>query len=204
MEEKYLEDLNEIKDIMNRSTRFISLSGWSGVFTGITALAGALVAYQLFFSQGNYLVYDQLKLEPTQLGLFLLVSLGTLLVSAGVAIFFTTRNTRRKGERTWNFQVRRLLINLLIPLVSGGLLCLILLFQGFVGLLVPLSLIFYGLALVQASKFTLPELRSLGLIEILLGLIALQFISYSLWLWAVGFGLMHIVYGLLVEWKYRS
>ena len=80
--------------------------------------------------------------------------------------------------------------------------CLILLFKGYVGIITPLTLIFYGLALVNASKYTLNEVRSLGIAEIILGLFAAQFIGYALIFWALGFGLLHIVYGILVQIRY--
>lgn len=104
----------------------------------------------------------------------------------------------------WNNQAKRLLINLCIPLITGGVLCLLFLFKGFIGLTAPMTLIFYGLALVNASKYTLHEIRSLGIIEILLGLVAVHFIEYSLLLWAIGFGVLHIAYGIMVQWKYKS
>ncbi len=203
MKEKYIKDLKEIKDIMNRSTRFISLSGLSGVYTGIIALAGAFLAYKTLFRSRNYLVYNALDLSDKDLQNLLLIAIGTLIVSVGAALFFTRQKTRKKQQSVWDNQTKRLLINLLIPLATGGVLCLMLLFNGFVGMVLPITLIFYGLALVNASKYTLPEIRSLGLIEILLGLIAFQFISYSLLFWAFGFGIIQMVYGIVVQIKYK-
>ena len=203
MKEKYIEDLKEIKDIMNRSTRFISLSGLSGVSTGITALAGAYLAYQTIFKEQDYLVYNAVELSSESVRYLLLIAIGTLILAIGAAIFFTSRNTKKKNQSVWDQQTKRLLINLSIPLITGGLLCLMLLLRGFVGLLPPMALIFYGLALVNASKYTLPEIRSLGLIEIFLGLIAIQFIDYGLLLWAAGFGVIQIIYGLIIQGRYK-
>ena len=203
MKEKYIEDLKEIKDIMNRSTRFISLSGLSGVSTGITALAGASLAYQTIFKEQDYLVYNAVELSSESVRYLLLIAVGTLILAIGAAIFFTSRNTKKKNQSVWDQQTKRLLINLSIPLITGGLLCLMLLLRGFVGLLPPMALIFYGLALVNASKYTLPEIRSLGLIEIFLGLIAIQFIDYGLLLWAAGFGVIQIIYGLIIQGRYK-
>jgi len=203
MKEKYNQDLKEIKDIMNRSTRFISLSGLSGVSTGITALAGAYLAYLTFFKDHDYLVYHAVELSSESVRYLLLIAIGTLIVSIGMAIFFTTGKTKKQNQRIWDHQTKRLLINLSIPLITGGLLCLMLLLKGFIGLIPPLTLIFYGLALVNGSKYTLPEIRGLGLIEILLGLVAIQFIDYGLILWALGFGIFQIVYGLIIQRKYK-
>ena len=203
MKEKYNQDLKEIKDIMNRSTRFISLSGLSGVSTGIIALAGAFLAYRTIFREQDYLVYHLVDLKGESVMYLLLIAIGTLILSIGTAIFFTTRKTKKQNQRVWDHQTKRLLINLSIPLITGGLLCLMLLLKGFVGLVPPLTLIFYGLALVNGSKYTLPEIRGLGLIEILLGLVAIQFIDYGLLLWAFGFGIIQIVYGIIIQRKYK-
>ena len=204
MKEKYSKDLEEIKDIMSRTTRFVSLSGLSGVSTGITALAGVFLAYFTIFKGQDFLVYNQVVLSQDKLWYLLLIACGTLILSIVNAMFFTSRNTRNQNERVWDIQTKRLLINLVIPLVTGGLLCLMLLFKGFVGILPPLTLIFYGLALVNGSKYSLPEIRNLGLIEIIIGLIAIQFIEYGLFFWAFGFGAIQIVYGLIVQKKYEK
>jgi hypothetical protein len=134
----------------------------------------------------------------------LLIGILTLVLALAGGIFFTTRETRKRGEKIWDHRVKRLLVNLAIPLVTGGIVCLMLLFRGQGGLVAPLTLVFYGLALVHASKYTLGEIRSLGLLEIVLGLIALQFPGYGLWFWAIGFGLLHIVYGIYIPLKERS
>lgn len=133
-----------------------------------------------------------------------MIAAGTLILSAIAAVFFTTRKTRKQNQPLWDHQSKRLLLNLSIPLITGGVLCLMLLAKGFVGLLPPLTLIFYGLALVNGSKYTLHEIRTLGLIEIVLGLIALQYIEYGLIIWALGFGILHVVYGIIIQSKYKS
>ncbi len=202
MEDKFKEDLKEIRDIMNRATRFISLSGLSGVSTGITALIGAYLAHYFIFRDRDYLVYNSVELDISLLLHIILIALGILLVSIATAIFFTSRKTKKQNQPVWDIQTKRLLINLSIPLITGGLLCVMLLFKGFVGILPSLSLIFYGLALVNGSKYTLNEIRNLGIIQIILGLIAFQFIQYGLLLWALGFGVIQIVYGLIIQRKY--
>ncbi len=202
--DKYLEDLQEIKDIMARSARFISLSGLSGISAGILALAGAFLAYRMLFQGQEYLTYAPVDLTSDQFILLLSLAMGTLVLAMGSAIFFTTRQARLSNQPIWDHQTKRLLINFLIPLIAGGLICLMLLTKGFVGLVVPLSLVFYGLGLVNASKYTLSEARSLGLVIIGLGLIAMQFIGYGLVLWAIGFGIFHIVSGIMIRWKYQS
>lgn len=204
MKEKYIEDLKEIKDMMNRSSRFISLSGISGITAGVTALVGAYLANTLVFSQNNLLTFSKAELSGEQLVNLLLIAFATMFVSIGLVIFLTTQETKKRGQKIWDAQTKRILVNLFIPLITGGIIILSFLFKGFVGVAIPLSLIFYGLALFNVSKYTLNEIRSLGLIEMILGLVTLQFISYGLWFWAAGFGLFHIVYGFIVKLKYKS
>ncbi|KHJ39469.1 hypothetical protein PBAC_04570 [Pedobacter glucosidilyticus] len=203
MKEKYLEDIKEIKEIMNRSTRFISLSGLSGVSTGLIALAGLTAAYLIVFQKQNWLIEQAVSIDATNLFYLLLIAVLTLGLSIGSAIFFTTQKAIKQSQKVWDQQSKRLLVNLAIPLLTGGLLCLLLLFKGFIGFLPALTLVFYGLALINASKYTWPELRNLGLFEIFLGLIAMQFIAYSLLIWALGFGVIQVIYGLIVQKKYK-
>lgn len=200
--DKYIDDLKEIKQIMSRTTQLISLSGLSGISIGITALAGAFIAFQTIFKNHNYLVYDAVELSSNSLVYLLIIASGTLIFSIVNAIFFTRRKTKKQHQNTWDIQTKRLLINLFIPLVTGGILCLMLLSKGFIGILPSLTLIFYGLALVNGSKYTIPEIRTLGIIEILVGLLAFQFINYGLLFWAFGFGIIQIIYGMFIQRKY--
>ena len=202
--EKYLDDLSEIRKIMSRSSRFLSLSGMSGLSTGLIALTGAFAARQLVFSRGNYLQNDAVVIGGDALRDLVLIASGTLLLSVVSALWFTARKSRRENERAWDAQAGRLLVNLLIPLTTGGLLCLILLRMGYIGFLPAMTLIFYGLALVNGSHYTHSHIRYLGMTEILLGLLALVFISQSLYIWMLGFGLFQMVYGLLIQRKRRG
>jgi hypothetical protein len=185
---------------MERSTRFLSLSGLSGVAAGSCALVGAFAAYYIIYREVD--LFEVISLDKR----IQLIVIG--LVTAALALllgsFFTYQNTRKSGQSFWNSESKRFLINFLIPLVSGGLLVLILLAKTYVGIIAPLTLIFYGLSLVNVSKYTVDELRSLGLIQIGLGLIGAWFIGYGLILWAIGFGIMHIAYGLYMYKKYGA
>jgi len=201
---KYIEDIKEIKDIMNRSSRFISLSGLCGISAGIIALIGVFAAYQTVYVNQDYFGYRKAIVTSESLATLLLIAIATVVLSIVTVIYFTNKETKKRNQKIWDHQSKRLLINLLIPLVTGGILCLMLLFEGYIGIVAPLTLIFYGLALINASKYTLSEIRSLGIIQIALGLMATQFIGYGLLFWAVGFGILHIIYGVVMHLKYRS
>lgn len=205
----HLEALSEIRSMMERSSRFISLSGLSGVGAGICALIGAFVAYNYIgktpFDGQTY--YEALA-DSTNWGLsfnhFLVLNGLAVLVSAlACGIFFTTRNARRKGQKIWDQLTQRLLFNLAIPLVTGGIFCLALMYHDLTKLVAPSTLIFYGLSLVNASKYTLHDIRYLGISEIVLGLVALFFLGYGLEFWTIGFGVLHIIYGAVMHWRYE-
>jgi len=194
----YLQDIGEIKELMNKSSRFISLSGLSGILAGIYALIGAAVAYWLVTNSARqYLILDGKIFRLVLLDLFLIA-----FVSIITAIYLTTRKAKKNDEKVWDVSSRRLILNFLIPLVAGGLYILIILGQQKYGQTAALMLIFYGLALVNAAKYSIGNIRYLGYIEIVLGLICAMFPGYGFWLWVLGFGVLHIAYGSLMYFKY--
>jgi len=202
--EKYIQDLRQIKEIMDRSSKFISLSGLSGIAAGIIALAGAWYAYQNIYTESEYYGYQVVTISSESISSIIGLGAVILILAIGAGIFFTAQKAKKANQKVWNSQAKRLLINLAIPLVTGGLLSLIFLSRGFIGIIAPLTLIFYGLALVNASKYTHEEIRSLGIIEIALGLLSAYFIGFGLLFWAIGFGLLHIVYGIIMHYRYGS
>ena len=209
--EKHLEDLKEIRSMMERSSRFISLSGLSGIFAGIYALLGAAAAWWYIRENGLYRYYFRsttLPLEKAEKQLdfflfFMVVAAIVLFAALATGIYLTTRQAKKKGQSIWDNTSKRMLINLAIPLVTGGLFCLTLMFHGVIGFVVPATLVFYGLALINASKFTLNDIRNLGYCEIALGLISTLYIGYGLYFWALGFGVLHIIYGAVMYYKYE-
>ncbi|MUP46470.1 hypothetical protein E0K83_12050 [Gramella sp. BOM4] len=204
--EKYLKDLSEIRNMMSRSSRFISLSGLSGVFAGCYAIIGAVLAKSLL--AGRESVYDnfdevsKLAMNSDLVPQLILIALAVLVLAIGTAIFLTTRKARKNEQKIWDATTKRLVINFFAPLVAGGLFCLVLLQYGLLGLIAPSMLIFYGLALIHGSKYTFADLKSLGYANLVLGLIATQFIGYGIYFWAIGFGVFHIIYGIWMHRKY--
>ena len=195
---KYLDDLSEIKDLMNKSSRFISLSGLSGILAGIYALIGAAIAFWLVTTYSNSELYlDGWVFRTCML---ILATVGAFSILTG--IFLTTKKAKKNNAKIWDNTSRRLVINFLIPLITGGLYILIILNQQKYGQAGALMLIFYGLALINASKYSIGDIRYLGIIEIILGLICAIIPGYGFWLWVLGFGVMHIVYGTIMYYKY--
>jgi hypothetical protein len=200
-----IETIQDIKRMMERSSRFISLSGLSGIAAGTCALIGAYIARQWFIDY--YGIYKIVGYTPTdfqEIKWKLLVLAAAVLAAALVlSFYFTWRRTKANNTSLWNHTSKRLAINMLIPLAAGGLFVLGMLRYDEWKFVAPACLIFYGIALVNASKYTLSEVRYVGLLEIALGLLNMFFIGYGLNFWALGFGVVHIFYGFIMWWKYE-
>ncbi|MET2986484.1 hypothetical protein [Aureibaculum conchae] len=206
-EKDYLKDISEIKDIMNRSTRFLSLSGLSGILAGCYALIGAFVAYKLLGEynytfnyneetlRSNYITISSLK--NTLIG----VALAVAFLSVVSAYFLTKQKAKKNNEKIWDPASRQLMGSFAIPMITGGVFIFLLVQKGIYGIAAPAALIFYGLAIINASKYTLSQVKYLGLLEILLGLLALVFFGNGLLFWVLGFGFLHIIYGGLMYFK---
>jgi len=203
------QQLDDIRKLMERSSRFISLSGLSGISAGIIALAGALFAFfylnfDIRYFDTNRYFNDMLgKAIPEKIYVLMADAALILILALASAIFFTTRKAKRKGLKVWTASTRLMLYSLAIPLITGGLFCLILLYYNLIFLVAPATLIFYGLALLNASKYTLPEIQWIGICETGLGIIACILPGYGLIFWMVGFGVLHIVYGTVMYYRYE-
>ena len=207
-----LSDLKEIKSLMEESSRFLSLSGLSGVFAGIYALIGASLVYWDFSfltsDDGTYsyidFIHDESGNEIFSKKLFYLLIVGVivLVLSVLTGYFFSKRKAKNKGGILFDSTAKKMLYNLLVPLLAGGLFSLILIKQNAVGLVPSATLVFYGIALYSAGKYSYKEIRVLGFTELFLGICSGFFIGYGLLFWALGFGVLHILYGVLMYVKY--
>ncbi|TDB67558.1 hypothetical protein [Arundinibacter roseus] len=200
-ERDYIEDLAEIRSMMERTSKFLSLSGWAGILVGLYALAAAYVAKIMLGFNPDEVMYS-LPVKGNSSNIFVIAT-GLLFVALCTALFFSYYTARKRGEKAWNATSRRMLINMGVPLVVGGFFILIMFLKGATGLMMPLSLIFYGLALFNAAKFTYGEVRIMGFVYMASGLLSVYFLEYSLLLWAFGFGVVHIIYGLYMHFKYE-
>jgi hypothetical protein len=190
---------------MDRSVRFQSLSGLSGIFVGLIALAGAgAVQWRLTIQESNYpaLYQETLTVETVQ---FVAVAAALVFgLAAGTVLYFTRLKARKAQQSAWTIQAKRLLLNFCLPMAVGGSFCGVLFFHGIGYLVLPATLLFYGLALINASKYAFSDLRSLGIFEVALGLVSSFKVEYGLMAWASGFGLLHLFYGSVIYYKYEK
>jgi hypothetical protein len=208
---QHLEAIQDIRNMMKKSTRFLSLSGLSGVFAGIYALVGAYIAY-LMLGEFAASFRDDVSRDPGMsvkerlFGLYVdyvLLAAAILVASIVTAYVFSNRKAKREGQKLFDHTAIRVLINLCIPLVAGGLFCLALLYHGAIVFIAPCMLLFYGMALINASKYTYDDIRYFGICEIILGLINAFNLGNGLLYWSFGFGVLHIVYGAVMWVKYE-
>ncbi len=203
MEQDYIKDISHIKSMMQERSRFLSLSGLSGIMAGIYALIGAAIA-QKMVSHAQSIAYNDLiskSLSPIVIKLLILSGV-VLLLSVVTAYFFTRRRAMQRNEKMWSSASSKALKSYMIPLGTGGIFVILLIARGELLLVAPSTLIFYGLALYSASNYTLRDVGSLGIIEIIIGLMAVAFPGYGLYFWAAGFGILHILYGMMMYFKY--
>ena len=196
--EKQLDDLKAIREMMEKSTRFLSLSGLSGIMAGITAIAGAAFAWFYILSNPSATGLDRTQ----QLTVLLVDAVLVLGISIGFGIYFSATKARKSKQKLFNKVTQKTLYNLSIPLIAGGIFSFICLVRGDVEIIAATTLIFYGLALVNASKYTFDEIHYLGITEIILGIGAAIFLHTGIIFWTVGFGFCHIIYGVILYKKY--
>ncbi len=201
---KSLDDLAQIRSIMERSKKYLSLSPWAAIMAGVYALAGAgLFYWKIYFAPA--VLYGQLRPGevPSPLATLLGIALAVLVLAGGTGLWLNARKAAQAGEKLWSQAAIRLLVNFTVPMLAGGIFVLVLFFRGYYSLIAASTLIFYGLALLNAGNFTFSDIRNLGLSEIAVGLLAAVFPGKGLFFWALGFGVLHIVYGILMYWKYE-
>jgi hypothetical protein len=205
-EDQHLETLADIRNLMRESSQFLSLSGLSGICAGVFALIGAFFGrqyYNEYFAlvrSGDYTM-DTLYMY---IGKMFLICVAVAGASICTALYFTFSKAKKNNRSLFDHTSIRLLKSMLVPLGAGGILCLAMLYRMDMSALfiAPAMLLFYGIALVSSSKYTLHNIELLGYAEIALGLIGCFKLGIAFPLWTIGFGVFHIIYGVIMWYKY--
>ena len=199
-----INQIGQIRSLMEKSSKFMSISGLSGVLIGSYALVGAFVAYVLVYGFNSQFGYRDHYVNIGNIPTLIVIALSVLVVSIGTGYYMARQKAKKSGQSVWNPTSKALFKAMAVPLLTGGLLSLIFIYKGDYGMIASTMLIFYGLALSAASSFTFKELRWLGILDIILGLLALCLPGYGIYFWAFGFGILHIIYGLIVHQRYEK
>lgn len=204
-EQDYIRDINEMRSLMERSSKFMSLSGIASIAAGIYALTGAFIAYEFFPFDPGQIIGSSIQPGSLTPGLLHIIftAIMVLILAISTAIYLSGKKAAKRREKFLSPSAIRLAKNMAVPLITGGLLLIILLFKGMIGLLAPFTLIFYGLAMYNAGNITYKEVKSLGLIDMGLGLIGSYYWEYGFLLWILGFGVFHIIYGIYIHYRYE-
>jgi hypothetical protein len=192
--EQYVNEIKAIRQMMEQSSRFLSLSGLSGILIGVFAITGAVIA--------NYLVRNTDLSKGDLLTQLFILAVIILVVSLVTVVVLTYRKAIHDGHKIWNKGTRLLILNLSIPLISGGILTSIFVARGLYETVAAALLVFYGLALVNAAKYTRQEIYYMGLCQIATGIIAALLPAFALLFWSIGFGVIHILYGAIMHFRY--
>lgn len=201
-ENQVQQDLASIRSMMERSSKFLSLSGLSGILAGVYALIGAAAAYQIIYKHVIICNAPAGHPDPLQIVPLFVIALIVLAASVLTGFLLSRRKARKAGQRFWGPTSKALAFNLAVPVITGGLLIIMLISRSYFDIIAPASLIFYGLALIGAGNFTFKGVQYLGLNEIILGLLAVWLPDCGLIIWALGFGVLHILYGSMMYFKY--
>lgn len=205
--ENLQQDITAIRNMMEKSSKFLSLSGLSGIMAGIVASIGGSIAYWLLSTQPKLsaavIPYSQQPLELQQLIVQLsTLAISVLILSIGTAIYFTLRKANGIHKIVWDKNAQNILFSIVVPLFVAGVTILALLLKGYFDLIIPVMLFFYGLGLVHAANFTFRDIAYLGYLELILGAISLFAPQTAIIIWTLGFGVLHIVYGSIMFYKY--
>jgi hypothetical protein len=202
---RYEQDIASIRIMMEQSTKFLSLSGLSGILAGMYSLIGSVAAYYVsYYPYPPFSYHIHSINDPIVLAELTVIALTVISASIATGVWLSYRKARRQGRRLWSAAGRRLASKVAVPLIAGGIFVLIMISTDHFALAAPACLLFYGIALLQASDNTFDEVRYLGISEIILGLVAAVFPGYGLIFWAIGFGLLHIIYGAILYNKYDT
>ncbi|MCW2261101.1 MULTISPECIES: hypothetical protein [Sphingobacterium] len=203
-QEDLVKEIASIRNLMEKSSKFISISGISSVLIGTYALLGAAYAYYEVYGFDSQMGYrDHYVNEPLIIMKLLTTAILVLIASIFTGVFMAIKKAKANRQNIWNTTSRALFFAMAVPLCTGGLFAIIAIFKENYAVVSSILLIFYGLALTAGSHYTFSEIKGLGILEIVLGLLALLFPGNGIIFWALGFGVLHIIYGVIVHKKYE-
>ncbi|HJU87697.1 MAG TPA: hypothetical protein VJ788_10040 [Gemmatimonadota bacterium] len=179
-------DLRAIRDAMEGSSRFTSVSGAGGIAVGLSALAAAWIASR----------------QSTPAAWFGVWAVEGALAAA-VSLASAARKAGRSGGSLRSLPARRFALALAPALVAGGVLTLVFLRRGLLDALPGLWLLLYGTGVVTGGAFSERIVPLTGMTFMLAGVAALGLPEPGPDAWmAIGFGGIHVAFGALLLWRH--
>jgi hypothetical protein len=178
------DDLQFIRQTMERSASFTAVPGWGQVIVGVTAIIAALAA--------RHALNDR----------WVEIWLGEAALAVGITLVAMNLKATRRRLPLTSGPGRKFAFNFLPPVAAGALLSIALLRAGEYALLPPTWLLLYGVAVVTGGAVSVRIVPVMGASFMALGAGALLFPSAANWWMAAGFGGLHIVYGIWIARQY--
>ena len=201
--QNYLKDIQDIKAMMSKSSQFLSLSGLSGILAGVYATIGSYFAYSILNTEISTInSYENDYSSTNEVLSLVVIAFAVIFASVVTGIILSSKKAQKQNEKLWNETSKRVLIQFGTPLVTGGIFALLLLQKELYILIAPVTLLFYGLSCINASRNTFRDIKYLGITMVILGLLSTYFSGYGLFFWTIGFGFCHILYGSIMFFKY--
>jgi hypothetical protein len=181
-----LDDLRFIRETMEHATAFTAVSGWGQIATGVTALAAAAITRTR-------------PLGPS----WLAVWLGAAAVAIATGITSSVWKGRRIGEPFIMAPLRKFVLGFAPPVAAGVVLTFYLARLGLYPLLPATWLLLYGAGVTTGGMFSVRSVPVMGICFMTLGCVAvLAPAAWSGALLVAGFGVLPIVFGALIAWRY--
>jgi hypothetical protein len=181
-----MDNLSFIRSTMERATAFTAVPGWGGVAMGVTALVATVLAHNVA-SRGEWLA----------------VWLAASVLALTIGGWSMVVKARKAGTSVFSYSGRRFVLSYVPPLAVGGLLTLVLARAGLYSALPGTWLLLYGTGVVTGGAYSVRVVPIMGLCFMALGALALLAPpTWGEWLMALGFGGLHIVFGLIIARRY--
>lgn len=177
------DNLRYIRATMESATAFTGISGKGYVLAGLTAFVAAWIAAQ----------------QTTPL-LWLSVWLLEAVLACSVTLLLSADKARTQGKSLWSGSGRKLLFAFLPTLAVGAVVTLAFHLQGNTMLLPGLWLILYGAGVMTAGAHSIRPIPLMGLLFIMLGSVQLLGLAPMTLTLALGFGGLHLAFGILI-WR---
>lgn len=188
--------LEEIRKLMARAGEYRHLSGWAAIVNGLLVFAGCAL------SKWGVQVSFYRTTDPLKLGL---VWGAVAVLGLAIDVIFTVALARRRGEPAWSPSARQLVAGLLPGLYAGAVVTVYLAMDEAYDALPGAWMVCYGTALMGASLTAPWAVRYFGLAILLFGGVALTLLrNYAMWSMGLGFGVLHLIFGAYVLWRYRG